>query len=606
MDKSNNLTIRIWLITIVIMGFCLIATTELYSHLYQKSMQTTYISDYEKKIYVIEEQLENNPNLTIESVDKLRENDSHLFLSIQIEGEPGLNFSKESKSFFSTYKENLMADTAIKSALASKKDTQMISKKNLSKNKKGTFVLRIKNLLVDGKKATLYSVLDLSFLNQARQKMNKWILIFFSVYVFTAILFFYYLQKYLGKPLNELRDVAFDYAKNDFSQKSSVKYKDELSQLALAMNKMKKSLETTGAATRQENELLENIVASISTGILYYNQDKTLLMSNPLGEEFLRNWYSSQNIDEYQLPEFMENKMNEVIALSEKVVDDLMINDFYYQLSLVPLFDEDMENVRGVLISLKELTKERRLDKMRVDFINNISHELRTPLVMIQGYSEAIIDDIAETTEEKREMANIISDEAKRMNRLVNEMLDLSRMEAGYIDLAIEEVSLEEFLATIISRFTRFSNKSNVQLFLEIDPEIKTYSMDVDKMNQVFVNLIHNAIYHTSTIEREDAKVKISIQLDKIIDEIQMDVIDNGPGMLEEDIPYVFDRFYKVDKSRVSNKSNKVGTGIGLSIVKNIVEAHGGYIDITSIPNKKTTFRMHFPYLDDVENVKKI
>ncbi|WP_034549983.1 sensor histidine kinase [Carnobacterium funditum] len=606
MNKSNSLVIRIWLIAMLILGFCFISTTELYGHLYQKNIQIKYISDYEKMIQSIERQLENDPNVTIENIGELKAHDSHLFMSIDIEGEPVSNFSKEATTFFSTYKQELLTDAEIKKAFINKEDTQIISEMVLTNNKNSLFIFKIKNMLIDGKKAVLYTVVDLSFLNETDQKMDTWIVALFSFYGLLAVLFFYYLQKYLGKPLNELRDITFDYAKNDFTQKAAVNYKDELSQLALAMNKMRKSLETTGTATRQEKELLENIVASISTGILYYNQDKTLLMSNPLGEEFLRNWYTSQNIEEYQLPEFLETKIDEVIKESEKVVHDTVVNDFYFQLSFVPLFDEDMKNVRGVLVSLKDLTKERRLDKMRVDFINNISHELRTPLVMIQGYSEAIIDDIAETTEEKHEMAGIISDETKRMNRLVNEMLDLSRMEAGYIDLIIEDVKLEDFLKNVLSRFKRIAKKSNVQLSLKIDPDIQSYPMDTDRMTQVFVNLIHNAIYHTSTTHREDAKVEIRIQLDKIIDEIQMDVVDNGPGILEEDIPYIFDRFYKADKSRVSNKSNSVGTGIGLSIVKNIVEEHGGYIEVTSLLNERTTFRIHFPYLENAKDAKEL
>lgn len=604
MDKSNNLTIRIWLVTMLILGFCFISTTELYSHLYQKNMQQMYISDYEVMIQSIEEELENDPTVTIENMNKLKAYDSHLFMSVQVEGEPVLHLSEDSNLFFSTYKDKILAEPVIKNAFTKSKDAQIISEKSLSKNKKGLFIFKLKNINIQGKKASIFSAVDLSFLSETKQKMDTWILGIFALYGLLTVFFFYFIQKRVGKPLNELRDIAFDYAKNDFSQKASTTYKDEFSQLALAMNKMRKSLETTGAATRQEKELLENIVASISTGILYYNQDKTLLMSNPLGEEFLHNWYTSQNIEDYQLPESLKDKIDEVVKKSEKVSHDVTINDSYFHIALVPLFDEDMKNVRGVLVSLKDLTKERRLDKMRVDFINNISHELRTPLVMIQGYSEAIIDDIAETAEEKHEMANIIGDEAKRMNRLVNEMLDLSRMEAGYIDLIIEDVNLKLFFKNIISRFNRFAQKSDVQLSLKLDPEIQTYPMDVDKMTQVFVNLIHNAIYHTSTVNRENAKVEIRVQLDKFIDEIQMDIVDNGPGISDEDIPYIFDRFYKADKSRVNKKSNINGTGIGLSIVKSIVEEHGGYLEVASVPNEITTFRIHFPYLDNTEDTK--
>ncbi|MGB3159917.1 MAG: ATP-binding protein [Carnobacterium sp.] len=604
MNKSNNLTIRIWLITMLIISFCFISTSVLYSHVYQQNLQEKYISDYERTIQSIEKQIEDDSITSLADVEKLKAYDSHLFMSFQTKQMPDITLTENSNSFFADNKLKLMKDKEINKAIAEKKDTQIISEIELSEGKIKLFIFRMKNISIGNQDGILYSVVDLSFLKDAEQKMDNWILGVFSLYGLLAVLFFYFLKKHLGQPLNDLRDIAFDYAKNDFSQKASVKYKDELSQLALAMNKMRKSLETTGSATRQEKELLENIVASISTGILYYNQDKTLLMSNPLGEEFLLNWDTTQNVDDYHLPEFLEDKIDEVVKKSEKVFYDLMINDFYFHLSFVPLFDEGMENVRGVLVSLKDLTKERRLDKMRVDFINNISHELRTPLVMIQGYSEAIIDDIAETIEEKHEMASIISDEAKRMNRLVNEMLDLSRMEAGYIDLTIEDVKLEGFFRNVLSRFSRIAKNGNVQLEMKIDPDIQEYPMDADKMNQVLVNLIHNAIYHTSTIKRDDAKVEIRVQLDKIIDEILIDIVDNGPGIPEEDIPYIFDRFYKADKSRVNNKSNKAGTGIGLSIVKNIVEEHGGYIEVTSELNKKTVFRLHFPYLDHVESTE--
>jgi two-component system sensor histidine kinase ResE len=235
---------------------------------------------------------------------------------------------------------------------------------------------------------------------------------------------------------------------------------------------------------------------------------------------------------------------------------------------------------------------------MRNDFINNISHELRTPLVMIQGYSEAILDDVAETQEEKKEMAKIIGEESIRMNRMVNEMLDSSRMEAGFIKLTKMDVYFEDFFKNLFTRFATMSEKNNIQMELKVDSNLNSYFMDEDKMNQVFVNLINNAIRHTSLTKKEKKKVEIWVHLDKIMDEVLIEVIDNGTGILEEDIPYVFDRFYKADKSRMVMKENKTGTGIGLSIVKNIVEAHNGFVEVKSVVNEQTKFIIHLPYLD--------
>lgn len=409
---------------------------------------------------------------------------------------------------------------------------------------------------MNNKNGRFYVYGDLSFLNDTNSRMSTWAAIIGILYVITGILLFYYFQNRLGGPLTQLRDIAYDYAKNDFSKQAQSNYKDELAQLALAMNKMGKSLEVTGAATRQEKELLENIVTSISTGVLYYNQDKTLLMSNPLGDEFLQHLYRSGQIAKTTIPEVLEYRIDSVIRFPEKVSYDNNIDDYYYNITLIPLFDENLESVRGVLVSIQNITKEKRLDIMRNDFINNISHELRTPLVMIQGYSEAILDDVAETQEEKKEMAKIIGEESIRMNRMVNEMLDSSRMEAGFINLIKLDVDFEDFFKIFLLDLL-LCLKNAIQLKLTLDPNLESYYMDEDKMNQVFVNLINNAIRHTSMTNKENKKVEIWVHLDKIMDEVLIEVIDNGTGISEEDVPYVFDRFYKADKSRMVTKRIK-------------------------------------------------
>lgn len=601
MIKLNNITFRVWAVTMLIVGFCFITTNQIYGSIYQKNVENNYLSDYRASIKTTETYLEEDPQFLIDHLDKLKAHDTHVFMSIYLDGQPVSTSYNVSEQLTPSSKEILLADEEVKKAMKAGKDTEIISEHENKKNAGSVFIFRMKTFEFNGQKGTLYSFGDLSFLNATQQKMNIWSLINFALYGLLAIGLFYYLQNRLGKPLNELRDIAFEYAKNDFSQQAPIHYKDEISQLALAMNKMRKSLETTGTATRQEKELLENIVTSISTGILYYNQDKTLLMSNPIGEEFLHNWYKLEGIEETAVPEVIADQIDEVIEKSEKVYYDATFNDIYFEITLVPLFDEGLENVRGVLVSLQDLTKERRLDKMRVDFINNVSHELRTPLVMIQGYSEAILDDIAETEAEKHEMASIIGEESKRMNRMVNEMLDLSRMEAGHIDLIREDVILEPFFRKLMARFNRIAGSSHVRLTLKIDPGVQTYEMDEDKMNQVFVNLINNAIRHTAMAERENKEVKLWVHLDKVFDEVVMEVIDNGMGIMEEDIPYIFDRFYKADKSRTVYKTNQTGTGIGLSIVKNIIEEHGGTIEVKSVPNEETVFAMRFPYIDPNE-----
>ncbi|UDE95517.1 hypothetical protein LHA31_01655 [Carnobacterium viridans] len=345
---------------------------------------------------------EEDPNFLIENLDKIRVFNSYLFLIIQQQDEPIvyssiIDLDKQLKSI-----EKVKATSQVSAALSSGEDALIKDEVSFDGESKIPFIMKIHHFDLNNQASQLYIYGDLSFLNKTHSRMAMWSVASLILYIVIGILLFYYFQRRLGHPLTQLRDIAYDYAKNDFSKQTQSNYKDELAQLALAMNKMGKSLEVTGAATRQEKELLENIVTSISTGVLYYNQDKTLLMSNPLGDEYLQHLYRSDQVMKTVIPEVLEYKIDSVIKFPEKVSYENNIDDYYYNITLIPLFDENLESVRGVLVSIQNITKEKRLDIMRNDFINNISHELRTPLVMIQGYSEAILDDVAETQEEKK------------------------------------------------------------------------------------------------------------------------------------------------------------------------------------------------------------
>ena len=598
MIKLSSLVTRTWLVTMLAIGICFFTTTQVYGMIYQKNIEKNYLKDFENSIHSLVGILEADPEFVVENIDKLRAYDSQLMLMVKMEDEEPVYSSNVNLDESLNDLNKIIANSKIENALDSSGNSLIIDKVKFDGKQNTPFILKIQNFKMNNKNGRFYVYGDLSFLNDTNSRMSTWAAIIGILYVITGILLFYYFQNRLGGPLTQLRDIAYDYAKNDFSKQAQSNYKDELAQLALAMNKMGKSLEVTGAATRQEKELLENIVTSISTGVLYYNQDKTLLMSNPLGDEFLQHLYRSGQIAKTTIPEVLEYRIDSVIRFPEKVSYDNNIDDYYYNITLIPLFDENLESVRGVLVSIQNITKEKRLDIMRNDFINNISHELRTPLVMIQGYSEAILDDVAETQEEKKEMAKIIGEESIRMNRMVNEMLDSSRMEAGFINLIKLDVDFEEFFKNLFTRFATMSEKNAIQLKLTLDPNLESYYMDEDKMNQVFVNLINNAIRHTSMTNKENKKVEIWVHLDKIMDEVLIEVIDNGTGISEEDVPYVFDRFYKADKSRMVTKENKTGTGIGLSIVKNIIEAHGGFVEVKSVINEQTRFIVHLPYLD--------
>jgi two-component system sensor histidine kinase ResE len=205
---------------------------------------------------------------------------------------------------------------------------------------------------------------------------------------------------------------------------------------------------------------------------------------------------------------------------------------------------------------------------------------------MLQGYSEAIVDDIAETQEDKKEMAKVIYDESLRMGRLVNELLDLARMESGHIHLTLEKVELSSFMNRIIRKFQGLARDNGIQLSLGIEDEMAPVSFDPDRIEQVLTNLIDNAIRHTP--------IGGTVQLNVASEEkgFIVEVTDSGSGISEEDLPFVFERFYKADKARTRSRA---GTGLGLAIAKNIIEAHRGYLSVQSKIGQGTTFTFMIP-----------
>lgn len=206
----------------------------------------------------------------------------------------------------------------------------------------------------------------------------------------------------------------------------------------------------------------------------------------------------------------------------------------------------------------------------------------------MQGYSEAIVDDIAESTDEKNELAQIIHDESLRMGRLVNELLDISRMEAGHTEVNKEEIDIDQFMDRIYKKFSKLADENKIELRLTKEIESHMITIDPDGIEQVLTNLIDNAITHT----KEAGYVHIFVRSTE--KQLYVEVEDNGSGIPEEDLSFIFERFYKADKSR-TRKRKKKGTGLGLAIAKHLVTAHDGIISVKSKVNEGTTFSFKIP-----------
>lgn len=600
--KVNVVAVRVWIFTIGFILFSFLATTLFYGLFYSRQVEERYLSDFNGVMQNVEALTLRDPHFLVHNIEEYDLLDSRVYFHIHPQLPSETSGEDVLMNFPASVQEELSEDPRVAELLEGNSADSVQATFQLDEAGTVPFVFRQFPFEYNGEPFTLYSYADLAFLSTIETRTGNILVWLIVVYLFLSFLYYMYLKRTISEPIKVMTDTAFAFAKNDYSREIPVKGQDDLAQLAMAMNKMGKALETSATAISQEKDLLSNVLYSIDTGVLYFDEDYTLLLSNPVGELFLQEYREYQEKFSTDSDEDIKKKMEEASTHATNVHYAVEVNESYYSINIFPIREEGTSNIRGCIVSIQDLTQEYRLDKTRVDFINNISHELRTPLVMVQGYSEAIIDDVAETMEEKKEMATIIREEAERMNRMVNDMLDLSRMEAGYVELSKEVIDLEEYYQRLVSRFQNMANENNIELSYEIKDDITHCYMDLDKMDQVFVNLINNALRHTRLMHPSGGKVTLAARWDELVDEIVLEVSDNGSGIPKEDLPYIFDRFYMADKSRVNVSASKRGTGIGLSLVRKIIEAHDGYVEAESDVGQGTTFFIHLPYEELEEN----
>ncbi|MCK6204585.1 HAMP domain-containing protein [Bacillus infantis] len=439
----------------------------------------------------------------------------------------------------------------------------------------------------DGDTGAVFIYQSLEEMQKTTRSTTKFIILAAGIAIILTTIFAFFLSTRITAPLRKMREAAFEVAKGKFDTKVPILTHDEIGELATAFNQMGRQLKFNINALSQEKEQLASILSGMADGVITFSRDGTILVTNPPAERFIQNWYYEQGEESTNI----EAVPSEVMKLFQRAVDtgkeqigEMPIQGRIWVIIVSPLYNNTF--IRGAVAVLRDMTEERQLDKLRKDFIANVSHELRTPIAMMQGYSEAIVDDIAGTDEEKKEMASVIYDESLRMGRLVNELLDLARMEAGHIQLTLDRVELKPYISRIARKFQGLSKEKIIKLESEFSITEDDFVFDPDRIEQVLTNLIDNAIRHTP----EDGSVKITVKSEE--KGLMVEVSDSGSGIPEEDLPFVFERFYKADKARTRGRS---GTGLGLAIAKNIIDAHKGQISVQSKLQQGTTFSFVIP-----------
>ncbi|MFJ7754171.1 ATP-binding protein [Peribacillus muralis] len=444
-------------------------------------------------------------------------------------------------------------------------------------------------LELNGEKDEVFLFQSLESMEETTKSTTQFILLAAGIAIILTTFFAFFLSTRINAPLVKMREAALAIARGKFDTKVPILTQDEIGELAIAFNQMRKQLKFNMNALSQEKEHLSSILSSMADGVITFNKDGTILETNPPAERFLQSWYFEKGFnreDNVNVPLVLMNLFDESDSLDKEQIGEITLQGRDWGLIVSPLYTTP-DNIRGAVAIIRDMTDERRMDKLRTDFIANVSHELRTPISMLQGYSEAIVDDIAGSEEEKLEMARIIYDESLRMGRLVNDLLDLAKLESGKMNLSYERVHISPYLKRITSKFAVLAKEKGISISMSLQDDDIDWHFDPDRIEQVLTNLIDNAIRHTPSGGNIDVIQRTSDRRGLVIE-----VRDSGSGIPEEDLPFVFERFYKADKARTRGRS---GTGLGLAIAKNIINAHDGYISVNSLLDKGTTFSFILP-----------
>ncbi len=335
----------------------------------------------------------------------------------------------------------------------------------------------------------------------------------------------------------------------------------------------------------EEKRLLKRILEGIEEGVLILDGEGKVVYANSFMERLGREGaLIGKGVSEAfatPLKEVLEGALSAKEARTQELTLQIP-QELTMRVRFIP-FDE------GLMCFFRDVTEEKKVEKIKRDFVSNVSHELRTPLANIKGYTETLLDGAIEDRETARSFLRIIEKHTARMTRLIDDLLILSSLETQEMPISPSSIDMADVVSSVIQGLKKQAEDKGIELSLKLSSPSLPVRADKERMEQVLINLIDNAIKYTP----EGGKVKVSAcQEDS---KIRVDVEDTGIGIPAKDIPRIFERFYRVDKARSRELG---GTGLGLAIVKHIILSHRGKVWVTSEVGKGSRFSFTLP-VDD-------
>ena len=384
----------------------------------------------------------------------------------------------------------------------------------------------------------------------------------------------------ISKPIADLRDVARSLAAGERRRHPPLAAPGEVGDLADAIYRLSEQLEIRLSALAAEQSIQSAVVETMNEGVVAISSEQEVVRINDTGRRLL-------SIDR-RIPfglEFLprEPNLRAAIQLALKGTatqpEEITIGEATLSLTARPLING------GAVLALFDLTPIRKLEAVRRDFVANVSHELRTPLTIVGGFAETL-QDPGIPAEKRAEFARTILSNTQRMQRIVDELLDLSRIETGHWKPLPQQVRIADLAREVFERLNASIKSKQVSVETSIGPGADTIYADRTALEQILVNLVENSLRHTG------AGGRITIETVRQGRGTALAVRDTGTGIPPEHLPRIFERFYRADSGRSREAG---GTGLGLAIVRHLVEAHGGSVSAESVPGSGTTIRMLFP-----------
>ncbi|MBP7175982.1 MAG: HAMP domain-containing protein [Thermoclostridium sp.] len=458
--------------------------------------------------------------------------------------------------------------------------------KKITRSMKGDFYDYVKRqTLVDGE-YVLYFKYNRSQAQEIIREFGNVIVTGMAVAVVAAIAIGLLLSGTITKPIIDIMHKAENITSGDFEQVLEVNSDDEIGKLTSTFNYMTNQLKSMLHEISSEKNKFEMILNYMTDGIIAFNRDGLIIHINSAAFHFLELQQSDLSFTGIMEKMGIDCTMSKILEQDYLKASgrNIHLKDNFYKVSFAS-YDDKKNTVGGVIAVIQDITEAQKLDNMRKEFVANVSHELKTPLTSIKSYSETLLDGALEDRDTAKNFLQVIYSESNRMDRLVKDLLLLSKHDSG-IKLNLQSISPLELTQSVLENLKLAIDEKHQQVTLTKKEDTPRVFGDWDRLEQLLLNVVGNAIKYTPD------HGQITVSVGKRDEYACISVVDTGIGIPEEDIKRIFERFYRVDKARSRQMG---GTGLGLSIAREIAISHGGSIEASSEPGKGTEITILLP-----------